>query len=544
MKRQRKTLQMKFLALSGLALGLLFLQNACTQDAFVSPPYPYQCVPGSPSYPMCLTQSSCYPSDPNYPYCQNNNTPTQRWCDLYPQDSICQNSGGNWCTQYPNHPACNPSQGNFCDENPNHDWCSEGGSIEWCQAYPDDYYCQEDDGTDGECDPTDPENDPDCEDDAGEQANWTEGATTQLTKTNAFEDFADMEGLETDSISDLQVNILVSDVGTGSNSLYGGDIYIGFSNRYEGFQETSGVASENPRKIPYNRWVTHDRNRDGRIDIDEHYLKLFFEFRYGAMIVVVNINGDNNDLNGVLFYRKHDYARCSPTQTQPLSCRSSVPPFQQDASKIHCWEYPHIPAKEYYDLAEFNYNMFDCRAFLVGQGVGTRVDITSSLYPDNSNTLVGSYKRIGRFEALNPVDAGITIPFAVQDATVCSADKTYPDYAVVKNQCLPSCGTAGGNASGDSMCGDVANHNIKFITEKTYEQNICCTRRSKPSGSVCSSDQPSPSYKAVSGQCLPSCGTVGGNASGDMCSDTANYEIRMINIKTHDQSVCCHRIAK
>ena len=66
----------------------------------------------------------------------------------------------------------------------------------------------------------------------------------------------------------------------------------------------------------------------------------------------------------------------------------------------------------------------------------------------------------------------------------------------------------------------------------------------------CPSNKTEPSYKAVDGQCLPSCGTACGQQSGGgtcgsgaECDDTENYNITLIP-NVYDVKKCCFRTTK
>lgn len=509
-----------FLIFNVVILIVIALDINCSSEPFASGPFGPGglCLPGEPGYPNCMTQSDCRPGDAGYPHCDSWNS----WCDDYPNDYICNNDTDTVCEDDPDHPVCGGGSVNFCDEYPDHTFCDEGGDS-FCDSNPDHFWCQGEEESDEQCNPY---TDEDCED---EEPNWEDGGTTQLTQARGFEDFADFMGLDTDSISHLQVNLLLEQVGEDSKPLYGGDIIIGFYNSYSGFQEVTGEASTTASKIPYNHWVIHDKDNNSHIDKDEHYLKLFFELYGGAMILVANIQNDADELSGVLFFRKHDYKRCSATNTWPHNGCGQAPYFNGYGGKGHCWEFPFAEARSYY---EHSGNLYDCRAFTVGSGVSMRVDTKSSIYPTDSNTYVGSYERIGTFSGLGPNAAGVTLPF--DSGGICPDNKPFPNYGVKNGQCTPSCAIAGGNASG-SQCSD-SNYHINIIP--AHDVDICCQRTP-----ICPSNKPSPAYGVKNGQCLPSCGTAGGNASESQCSDT-RYNINIISQPTYDVDVCCTRTLK
>ena len=472
------------------------------------------CLPGGPYYPACLTQSDCRPGDAGYPYCDS----WSDWCDDYPSDYLCTNDTDDACADNPNHPACGGGSINFCDAYPDHAFCDEG--VHFCDTNPDHFWCKE-----VEKEQCNPYTDEDCED---EEPHWEDGATTQLTQERGFEDFADFIGLDTDSISHLQVNLLMEQLGESPKFLYGGELIIGFYNGYSGLQEAVGEAATTASKIPYNHWVIHDRDKNGHIDKDEHYLKLFFELYGGAMILVANIQNDAEELSGVLFFRKHDYSRCSATNTWPHNGCGQAPYFGNNGGG-HCWGFPFAYPETYY---EHSGSLFDCRAFTVGTGVNMKVDTRSSIYPTDSNTYVGSYERVATFAGLSPHAAGVNLPY---HNDFCSEDQPYPNYGVKNNTCLPSCGVAGG-VSGSQQCSDT-NYNITMIS--AYDVDMCCKRTP-----VCPSDKPHPAYGAKDGQCLPSCGTAGGNANGSQCVEDEYYSIETITQPTYDVDVCCKRTAK
>ena len=166
--------------------------------------------------------------------------------------------------------------------------------------------------------------------------------------------------------------------------------------------------------------------------------------------------------------------------------------------------------------------------------------------------------------------------------SVCPSNKVEPHYKAVRNRCLPSCGvacnasSAAGTCASGSSCSDTRNYNI---TSLTSYQSPCCKRTPKTSSppvspppvsppppvsrpsvppppppppptptSVCPSNKVEPHYKAVNGQCLPSCGAAcgassaaGSCASGNSCNDTRNYNIISL---TSYQSPCCKRAPK
>ena len=138
---------------------------------------------------------------------------------------------------------------------------------------------------------------------------------------------------------------------------------------------------------------------------------------------------------------------------------------------------------------------------------------------------------------------------------VCPPNKKAPHYKTVGNQCLPSCGaacgasSAAGTCASGGNCSDTANYNITILT--SY-QTPCCKRTPKTTSttqaSVCPANKKAPHYKTVGNQCLPSCGAACGAssaagtcASGENCSDTANYNITIL---TSYQTPCCKRTPK
>lgn len=66
-----------------------------------------------------------------------------------------------------------------------------------------------------------------------------------------------------------------------------------------------------------------------------------------------------------------------------------------------------------------------------------------------------------------------------RSSSVCPSNKRLPHYKAVGNQCLPSCGAAGGNASSSSACNDTQNYNIRRITQRVYDTSVCCHRTPK-----------------------------------------------------------------
>ncbi len=256
-----------------------------------------------------------------------------------------------------------------------------------------------------ECDHNNPDlSIPDC-------TLWSDGATARLTQTSNFEDFADVMSLNTDHIANIQINLALSKVGGNTKSLYGGDIRLGFYNEYDDeINEAEGEASTNASQIPYNHWVTHDKNNNRRIDVDngEHYIKLFFEIEGGALIVVAYPRGDNYALTGEVFFKEFDRRRCSVTNTWPWFGCGAAPYFTGGS---HCWV---LPAGLHDFEHGAGFNVHDCRAFVVDLtrdgGRHARVDTSSIIHP--GATTQGRYISIGHFENLVPSDAGITLPFS------------------------------------------------------------------------------------------------------------------------------------
>ncbi len=256
--------------------------------------------------------------------------------------------------------------------------------------YDDDYSYDYDDDYD-ECDHNDPDfQNPNC-------IFWSDsGATAALAQTNAFEDFADIMDLNTDHIDNIQFNLSVSNVGTSANPLYGGTINIGFYNEADDdVNKVKGEASLSADQVPYNHWVLHDK----------HYIKLFFEVKGGAFIVVAHASGDSQLLTGDIYFKEFNSRLCAISNTWPwYGCGKAD--FYRGGN--HCWNLPY--ADNHFDDAGFN--VHDCRAFLVDKdrdnGEHARVDTSSSIHP--GITTYGSYRSIGSFQYLVPQDAGITLP--------------------------------------------------------------------------------------------------------------------------------------
>ena len=62
---------------------------------------------------------------------------------------------------------------------------------------------------------------------------------------------------------------------------------------------------------------------------------------------------------------------------------------------------------------------------------------------------------------------------------ICPLDKPYPDYSVVGEQCLPSCGKAcklagSGECQSGNACDDTTNYTITTLT--SYDQSKCCLK--------------------------------------------------------------------
>ena len=202
--------------------------------------------------------------------------------------------------------------------------------------------------------------------------------------------------LNTDHIDNIQFNLSVSNVGTNEKPLYGGTIRVGFYNEADDeINEVEGEASLDANQVPYNHWVLHDK----------HYIKLFFEVKGGAFIVVAHPTGDNRLLTGDIYFKEFNSRLCGNSNTWPwYGCGSAD--FYRGGN--HCWNLPY--ADNHFDDAGFN--VHDCRAFLVDKdrdnGEHARVDTSSSIHP--GVTTYGSYRSIGKFQYLVPEDAGVTLP--------------------------------------------------------------------------------------------------------------------------------------
>ena len=269
----------------------------------------------------------------------------------------------------PNDPSCNYDDDDYDDDDDNDD---------------------DNDNDNDECNHSNPDfQNPEC-------IFWSDGATAALTNTNAFEDFADIMDLNTDHIDNIQFNLSVSNVGTTAKPLYGGTINIGFYNEADHeINEVEGEASLSADKIPYNHWVLHDKQ----------YLKLFFEVKGGAFIVVAHASGDSQLLTGDIYFKEFNSTPCAVSNTSPwYGC--GMADFYRGGN--HCWNLPYDD--DHFD--HYSFNVHDCRAFLVDKdrdnGEHARVDTSSSIHP--GITTYGSYRSIGRFQYLVPQDAGITLP--------------------------------------------------------------------------------------------------------------------------------------
>ncbi|MCB0392991.1 MAG: hypothetical protein KDD25_00435 [Bdellovibrionales bacterium] len=226
---------------------------------------------------------------------------------------------------------------------------------------------------------------------------WSSGASATLFQTNgsqtgALEDLADIMGLDTNTIEDLQVNLEVEKIVSNGQDLYSGDIRIGWKSRYGNstyFQEVTAFASNDAFSAKYNKWVAH---------APDDYIKLFFEFTHGSMIFVGKIDNDLDLLSGRVYVHFHDYDRCSYPGTWPwIGCGAPPITIPQNPPR-HCWTI-------YYYSPTYGYNVYDCRDYIQGSGSNATVNTAVSVYPN-----FGRYQEIGRFETLVMTDSGLDYP--------------------------------------------------------------------------------------------------------------------------------------
>jgi hypothetical protein len=226
---------------------------------------------------------------------------------------------------------------------------------------------------------------------------WTSGGSAQLIQTNgvhsaALEDLADAMGLDTNSVTDLQVNLRVRKIVSGGQKLFSGDLKVGWKNvigNSSFYQEVTSFASNDAYSAQHNKWVTH--NGDG-------YIKMFFEFTHGAFIFIGKVENDLDKLEGKVFVHLFDYARCSYPGTYPwYGCGAPPITIPQNPPR-HCWTI-------YYYSSTYGYNVYDCRDFIVGSGSSATVNTAAHEEPN-----FGRYEELGIFQTLKMTDAGLEFP--------------------------------------------------------------------------------------------------------------------------------------
>ncbi|MBK9038501.1 MAG: right-handed parallel beta-helix repeat-containing protein [Bdellovibrionales bacterium] len=158
------------------------------------------------------------------------------------------------------------------------------------------------------------------------------------------------------------------------------------------------------------------------------------------------------------------------------------------------------------------------------------------------------------------VDAGraYDVPFCCKDpapvsppppppppppTSVCDANHTAPHWGVKGGQCLASCGGLGGTSAFADAC---SNHG-KVDAGRAYDVPFCCKDPAPvspppppppppPPTSVCDANHPAPHWGVKGGQCLASCGGIGGtSAFADACSNHGKVDAG----RAYDVPFCC-----
>ncbi len=108
----------------------------------------------------------------------------------------------------------------------------------------------------------------------------------------------------------------------------------------------------------------------------------------------------------------------------------------------------------------------------------------------------------------------------------------FPDWGVKNGQCLRSCGQLGGNwCEGGASCPSGTT-----VAGASYDCNVCCKSGGTTSGACDPRTQPFPGWGVKDGQCLRSCGQLGGNwcEGGSSCPSGTT-----VAGASYDCNVCC-----
>ena len=222
---------------------------------------------------------------------------------------------------------------------------------------------------------------------------WDFGATAALIQTSSahaatLDDLALYAGFDTNDVQGLALNLDVQAVynSTANQFQYGGTLKLGYTNRIGTrytFHELEGDVGTDLYSTQFNHWVQHGY---------EDYIKMFFETQIGAFLLVGKIDDDLGLLSGRLYFKRHEFERCSYSQTYPwYGCGSPPITFNQDPPR-NCWT-----------ITRYT-NVYDCRTFITS-GSSSLPDTSMSIYPN-----LGRYEEIGRFENLSMNEAGLYYP--------------------------------------------------------------------------------------------------------------------------------------
>ena len=111
-----------------------------------------------------------------------------------------------------------------------------------------------------------------------------------------------------------------------------------------------------------------------------------------------------------------------------------------------------------------------------------------------------------------------------------------PEWGVKNGQCLQSCGALGGTVTFSSPCADYG----KVDVGQAYDVAYCCKDAPPspppPPGPCNAQTQPAPHWGVKNGQCLQSCGALGGTVTfSSPCADYGKVDVG----QAYDVAYCC-----
>src|SRR6185295_6957392 len=110
-----------------------------------------------------------------------------------------------------------------------------------------------------------------------------------------------------------------------------------------------------------------------------------------------------------------------------------------------------------------------------------------------------------------------------------------PHWGVKNGQCVKSCGALGGQFAPASACSNFGYVDVGVA----YDVPFCCKAGTTPPPAPPTCDpvtQPSPHWGIKNGQCLKSCGALGGNAAPpNVCSSIGAVDVGV----AYDVAFCC-----